>query len=84
MCPLKAMSNEPEKVRALLNRFVEGTQSAPAYARNEFHYGIAKDLLNNNRLLDDAVELARKAVALLNEQEYVANERRVHEQKEVF
>ena len=84
MRSLRPMINEPEKVRALVNRFVEGTASAPAYARNEFYYGIARDLLNNGILLDTAAELAQKAVALLNEEGYVDNERRAYEQKEAY
>ncbi|MGA2260840.1 MAG: tetratricopeptide repeat protein [Acidobacteriota bacterium] len=84
MRSLRPMINEPEKVRALLSRFVEGTASAPAYARAEFYYGIARDLLNNGILLDTAAGLAQKGVALLNEEDYVDNERRAHEQKEAY
>ncbi len=73
-----------EKVRALLSRFVEGTAAAPAYARTEFYSGIARDLLNNGILLDTAAELEQKGVALLNEEGYVDNERRAHEQKEAY
>src|SRR5205085_11116114 len=84
MRSLRPISNEPEKVRALLSRFVEGTASAPAYARTEFYYGISRDLLNNGILPDTASDLAQKSVALLNEQGYVDNERRAHEQKEAY
>ena len=81
MRPLKEMRNEPEKIRAHINRFVEGTKEAPVYARNEFYYGIARDLLALDILPDLAAELAEKGTALLNEDAYVDNERRAHEQK---
>lgn len=81
---LNSMSNEPEKVRALINRFVEGTASAPAYARTEFYSGIARNLLSSGILLDRAAELAQQGVALLSEEGYVDNERRGHEQKEAY
>lgn len=84
MRPLREMRQEPEKVRALVNRFVEGTASAPVYARNEFYYGIARDLLSIDILPDLAADLAAKAAALLDESAYIDNERRAHEQRERF
>lgn len=84
MRPLRAMSQEPEKVRALVLRFVEGTTGATAYARSEFYNGIARNLLDQKILPSLAEDLSRKGIALLNEQDYVNNERRIHEQREFY
>jgi tetratricopeptide (TPR) repeat protein len=84
MRPLREMKSEPEKIHANINRFVEGTKEAPVYARNEFYYGIARDLLGLGILPDLAAELAEKGTTLLNEEAYVDNERRAHEQKESY
>jgi len=67
---------DPVLMKVVVDEFVAGTANAPAYARTEFYYGIAKNLLANEILLDSAGDLARKAVKLLNEEDYVANERR--------
>ncbi|MEP7271896.1 MAG: tetratricopeptide repeat protein, partial [Acidobacteriota bacterium] len=81
---LKPMYTEPEKVRPLFNRFVEGTATATVYARTEFYYNIARDLLNNGILFDLAEDLARKGVALLDESAYITNERVGHEARESY
>ncbi|MBI4469656.1 MAG: hypothetical protein HY650_10085, partial [Acidobacteria bacterium] len=84
MRSLKPLQKEPEKVGELVDRFVEGTSGATAYARTEFYYGIARELLNQGILYSTAAELAGRAVALLNEQDYLENERRAHEQREAY
>src|SRR5262245_6033865 len=81
---LKPMYSEPEKARPFIKRFVEGTQSASAYARTEFYYAIARELVNNKLLTELAVELAQQSIPLLNEQDYLDNERRANEQKEAY
>jgi tetratricopeptide (TPR) repeat protein len=75
---------DPEKTRLLVDRFVKGTAGATAYARAEFYHGIARNLVNGDLLLDEAAALAAKAVPLLNEADYVANERRLWERKEHY
>lgn len=70
---------DPVATSALVDKFVKATATAPAYARAEFYYGISKYLAGKNVLLPRTVELAQAAVPLLNEADYVANERRKHE-----
>ena len=77
---------EPQKrdaaaTKVMVDKFVAGTAAAPAYARAEFYYGISKNLVSSDILLDNAIELARKAIPLLSEEDYVANERRMAERK---
>jgi hypothetical protein len=81
---LKPVINDLEKLRPLLNRFVEGTATATPYARSEFYNSISKELINNGVLLDMAERLAKETIPLLNEQEYVDKERRALEQKEAY
>ncbi|MGH9522677.1 MAG: hypothetical protein ACRD3E_09120 [Terriglobales bacterium] len=75
---------DPVATKAVVERFVAGTTSAPAYARTEFYYEIAKNLAGSDLLLDTAADLARKAVPLLNEKDYLDNERRMLQRKELY
>lgn len=84
MRPFRETSVEPEQLRSLLNRFVEGTINAPVYARSEFYYGLARELLSLDLLPDLSADLAAKGVAVLDEDAYIDNERRSHEQKEKY
>jgi hypothetical protein len=59
---LKPVINDPEKLRPLLNRFVEGTATATPYARSEFYNSISKELINNGVLLDMAERLAKETI----------------------
>ena len=77
----KDLVGDPEKIRSMVDRFVEGTAGAPRYARSEFYYGISKALAANSVLLDRAADLAQKGIALLEEADYVENERRMAERK---
>jgi tetratricopeptide (TPR) repeat protein len=76
--------NDPAKMRAMVDRFVAGTAAAPPYARCEFYSGIARNLMNIEGLLGDAEALSRKGIALLNEKEYIENERRSHNSREEY
>ena len=75
---------DAKTMRRLVERFVAGTEDAPAYARAEFYSGIARNLAGRDMLLADAEALAQKAIPLLNEADYLANEKRQWERKEHY
>lgn len=74
----------PEVMRQLVERFVAGTEGATAYARSELYSGIARNLVSRDMLLDLADSLAQKSIPLLNEADYLANEKRLWERKEHY
>ena len=74
---------DPQKVRALVNRFIQGIEPAPAALQVRYDSTLVQILLSNN-LWAEAVELAKKGIALLDEKQYVDLERKKYEVAEAF
>jgi tetratricopeptide (TPR) repeat protein len=74
---------DPQKVRDLVNRFIQGIEPAPAALRVRYDSTIVQILLSNN-LWAESVELAKKGIALLDETQYVDLERKKYEVAETI
>ncbi|MEP7271745.1 MAG: hypothetical protein ABI882_09580, partial [Acidobacteriota bacterium] len=72
------LDKDPAKLRALAERYINGTLAAPAPLRVRMN-GTALRAMLDNDLPDEAASLARQTIALLNEKEYLVFMRSRHE-----
>lgn len=69
------LDNDPGKLRALADRYKEGTASAPAQLRVRANSSAITAMIDNN-LAGEAVELARQTIPLLDEREFIEARRK--------
>ncbi|MFZ0737567.1 MAG: hypothetical protein WAM96_10800 [Candidatus Acidiferrales bacterium] len=81
---IKHNHDDPGKVRALVAKFQAGTQNAEPFARAEFSYEVSLSLQQNDVLPEDAEKIAREGLNFSNQDDYIANERRISELKEKY
>ena len=81
---IKSNHDNPAKVRALVEKFENGTPNVTPFARSEFSYEISRSLLQNSILVEDAEKIAHQGLESSNLDDYIANERRLFERKEQY
>ena len=78
-----ADKDDATRLRAFVLKIEDAmTKAAMPYRRADVYYNMAYRLANRKVLADDALRLAGKAVPLLDEQEYIAIQHKLHDDRE--
>ncbi len=72
-----------DELYAAAKKFLSGTADAPKYLRCEFNSTLAKNLEKKGVFSDGAVAIAQQGIALLNEDEYVLAQKKLHDAREL-